>query len=180
MRQLNQAGVELIKSFESWSATPYQDPIGIWTIGYGAIYGLDGKRVTGSHRKITKEEGLAILRRDLNRSKTAVLQFIDTPLNDNQFAALVSFTFNLGAGALQRSTLRRVINRQEWDRVERELTRWVYAGGRKFRGLVRRRGAEYALFSSIPEIIEEDSLKNRKPKSQRFSWFRRRRLFVDA
>jgi lysozyme len=64
------------------------------------------------------------------------------PLNNGQFDALVSFNFNLGGGALQRSTLRRKVNREEHDDVPAELMKWVWAGGKKLRGLVRRREAE--------------------------------------
>jgi len=69
------------------------------------------------------------------------------PLTDGQFDALVSFTYNLGSGALQRSTLRRVINRKNHQNVPAQLMRWVWAGGRKLRGLVRRREAEARLYA---------------------------------
>ena len=66
------------------------------------------------------------------------------PLSDGRFDALTWFAFNLGAGALQRSTLRRKVNREEHDAVPREFRRWVWVGGRKLKGLVRRREAEAA------------------------------------
>lgn len=75
-----------------------------------------------------------------------MLRLIQVPLNDNQFDALVSFTFNLGAGALQRSTLRRRVNREEHEVVPAEFRRWVWAGGRKLKGLVWRREAEAARY----------------------------------
>jgi lysozyme len=68
------------------------------------------------------------------------------PLTDGQFDALVSFTFNLGSGALQRSTLRRKVNREEHDEVPEQFMRWVWAGGRKLRGLMRRREKELLLY----------------------------------
>ena len=77
----------------------------------------------------------------------AVLRLIRVPLEDGRFGALCSFTFNLGAGALQRSTLRRRVNREEHEAVPRELRRWVWAGGRKLKGLIRRREAEAALYA---------------------------------
>jgi lysozyme len=72
----------------------------------------------------------------------AVLRLITAPLSNGQFDALVSFTFNLGAGALQRSTLRRKVNREEHTDVPAELMKWVWAGGKKLNGLVKRRKAE--------------------------------------
>ena len=78
-----------------------------------------------------------------------MLRLITAPLSNGQFDALVSFTFNLGAGALQRSTLRRKVNREEHADVPAELMKWVWAGGRKLKGLVKRRQAEASLYQSI-------------------------------
>jgi lysozyme len=188
---INNAGIELIQSFESWSSEPYQDPIGIWTIGYGAIWGIDGKRVTENHRPITKSEGKMLLSRDLALAERAVLRFITRQLNENEYAALVSWTFNLGSGALQRSTLRHVINRGEDDRIRTEWMRWVYAGGRKFRGLIRRREAEVSLFELSPPLYHpepEPIPKDPKPSGSindggetrdggSLSWLRRKRSY---
>ena len=77
-----------------------------------------------------------------------MLRLIRVPLEDGQFDALSSFAFNLGGGALQRSTLRRKVNREEHDAVPDEFRRWVWAGGRKLKGLVRRRAAEAALYAA--------------------------------
>ena len=87
-----------------------------------------------------------LLRRDVEAAVRAVLRLIRVPLADGPFDALCSFTFNLGAGALQRSTLRRKINREEHDAVPAEFRRWVWAGGRKLKGLIRRREAEAVLY----------------------------------
>ena len=77
----------------------------------------------------------------------AVLRLINVPLTDGQFDAVVSFTYNLGGGALQRSTLRRKINREEHAEVSEQFMHWVWAGGRKLKGLVRRRAAESNLYA---------------------------------
>ncbi len=87
-----------------------------------------------------------MLRRDVQVAERAVLRLIDVPLTDGQYDALVSFTFNLGAGALQRSTLRRKVNREEHADVPAQLMRWVVAGGKRLRGLARRREAEASLY----------------------------------
>jgi len=86
------------------------------------------------------------LRQDAVIAERAVLHLINVPLTDGQFDALVSFTYNLGGGALQRSTLRRKINREEHGKVPEQFMRWVWAGGRKLKGLVRRRAAESSFY----------------------------------
>ena len=88
-----------------------------------------------------------LLRRDVETAERAVLRHIRVPLEDGQFDALGSFTFNLGSGALQRSTLRRKVNREEHAAVPAEFRRWVWAGGRKLKGLIRRREAEVGLYA---------------------------------
>ena len=88
-----------------------------------------------------------LLRRDVETAERAVLRLIRVPLEDGRFDALASFAFNLGAGALQRSTLRRKVNREEHGAVPGELRRWVWAGGRKLKGLVRRREVEAVLYA---------------------------------
>ena len=82
------------------------------------------------------------------RSERAVLRLISVPLTDGQFDALVSFTFNLGSGALQRSTLRRKVNRGEHEGVPAEMMKWVWAAGKKLPGLVRRRRQETKAYAS--------------------------------
>ncbi len=95
---------------------------------------------------ITPEQAEALLRQDVQAAERAVLRLITVPLTDGQFDALVSFTFNLGAGALQRSTLRRKVNRGDHANVPAEFRKWVWAGGRKLEGLVKRREAELLLY----------------------------------
>ena len=99
-------------------------------------------------RGIDRAEAEALLRLDLRGAERAVCRLIPAPLTEARFDALASFTFNLGAGALQRSTLRRVVNRGEHEAVPAELLRWVWAGGRRLKGLVRRRAAEAALYAA--------------------------------
>lgn len=134
-------GLEFIKDFEGCKLEAYQDVVGVWTIGYGS---------TGAHVTpglvITQPEAEELLVQDLVRFERGVARLITVPLAQKQFDALVSFAFNLGNGALQRSTLRMKVNREEhWDAAG-EFNRWVYAGGRKLRGLVRRRQAEAMMY----------------------------------
>jgi lysozyme len=141
MRHINEAGIDLIKSWEGCVLKPYQDEAGYWTIGWGHLM-LPGEALG----EITTEEAESKLKVDLIQAESAVGQFITVPLNDNQFAALVSFTFNLGPGALERSTLRKVLNRGEYQAAAEEFPKWCYAGGHKSAGLLKRRLEEGTLF----------------------------------
>ena len=143
MRHISSEGLKLIKQFEGFSATPYYCPAGYLTIGYGHVI-----QQNESFFHIDKRQAENLLRDDVQVAEAAVCRLIPVPLHDGQYAALVSFTYNLGAGALQASTLRRKLLRGAYDAAAAEFPRWVYAGGRKLVGLVRRRAAERELFSS--------------------------------
>jgi len=144
MRHITQEGLELICHFEGFSPIIYLCPAGYPTIGYGHL-------ITETNKEqfldgIDELEALDLLKTDVQKAEIAVLRLINVPLTDGQFDALVSFTFNLGGGALQRSTLRRKVNRQEHSAVPAEFMKWVWAGGRKQKGLVSRRKAEISLY----------------------------------
>ncbi|MCG7878288.1 MAG: lysozyme [Candidatus Thiodiazotropha endolucinida] len=143
MRHITQNGLDLIKRFEGFSRTVYFCPAGYPTIGYGHVVKGDEDFSAG----IDEAKGEELLRQDAQIAERAVLRLINVPLTDGQFDALVSFTYNLGGGALQRSTLRRKINREEHAEVPEQFMRWVWAGGRKLKGLVRRRAAEAGLYA---------------------------------
>ncbi|OHC76314.1 MAG: muraminidase [Rhodospirillales bacterium RIFCSPLOWO2_12_FULL_58_28] len=147
MRHMTDQGLALIKRFEGFSATPYLCPAGWWTIGWGAIHGLDGQPVTAATPPVTEEEAETLLRRDVAVAERAVLRLVNIPLADGRFDALASFAFNLGGGALQRSTLRRKVNREEHDDAPDEFRKWVWGGGRKLPGLIRRREAEARIYA---------------------------------
>jgi lysozyme len=144
MRHITQVGIDLIKRFEGFSRTVYICPAGYPTIGYGHMVKPQEREQFAAG--ITTAQAEALLRQDVQTAERAVLRLINVPLTDAQFGALVSFTFNLGAGALQRSTLRRKINRGDHALVPAEFRKWVWAGGRKLEGLVRRREAEAAMY----------------------------------
>jgi len=146
MRHITQDGLDLIKRFEGFSPTIYICPAGYPTIGYGHL--VRDHEQDRYQQGITEQEAEDLLRRDIQVAERAVLRLIDVPLTDGQFDALVSFTFNLGAGALQRSTLRRKVNREEHAEVPAQLMRWVWAGGRKLSGLVTRRAAESVRYTN--------------------------------
>ena len=142
MRHITQDGIDLIKRFEGFSSTVYICPAGYPTIGYGHLV-----RSGESYTEISETEAEELLRKDVESAERAVLRLVNVPLTDGQFDALVSFTFNLGSGAFQRSTLRRKVNRQAHAEVPSQLMRWVWAGGKKLSGLKKRRLNESKLYS---------------------------------
>lgn len=146
MRKISKTGLDLIKRFEGFSPTVYICSAGYPTIGYGhVVKPQEQEQFVGG---ITPEQAEILLRQDVQTAERAVLRLITVPLTDGQFDALVSFTFNLGAGALQRSTLRRKVNRGDHANVPAEFRKWVWAGGRKLEGLVKRRKAESDLYAT--------------------------------
>lgn len=147
MLRTSRAGLDLITSFEGFYPSWYLDPVGVRTVGYGHT----SERIpAGITVPLTREEALDLLKSDLKGYEAAVRRAVRVPLSQPQFDALVSFTFNVGAGALDGSTLLRRLNAGDLDAAAREFHRWVHGGGRVLPGLVRRRAAEAALFMSSP------------------------------
>lgn len=130
-----------IKSFETFRSDAYICPAGFRTIGYGHLLS-EVESIT----KITHDIALELLMKDISFAEAAVLRLTRIELRQNQFDALVSFVFNLGAGAYQRSTLRAKVNRGEHDSAPAEFLRWVYANGKILKGLIARRKAEAAVY----------------------------------
>lgn len=130
----------LVAYYEGYIPRTYSDPIGIPT----ACYGHTGPEVTPG-REFTKAECRALLEGDLAKAYQAVIRCVSVPLKAHEAAAFVSFTFNVGGGAFCRSTLVRRVNRGELPAACAELDKWVYAGGIRLRGLVKRRAAERAM-----------------------------------
>ena len=100
------------------------------------------------HPSIDEGEAAALLFRDVRPAYSSVARLIKVPLSDLQAAALIDFTHNLGSGNLRASTLRAVINRDDYDAVPFQLRRWVYGGGKRLGGLIRRREAEIKLWNT--------------------------------
>lgn len=142
MRHISDDGLNLIKEFEGLSLTEYDDVAGYKTIGYGHLMSEDEFYPDG----ITEEFAEELLRIDIQEAEEAVEKYVDVDLNDNQFAAVVSFTFNLGGGALSKSTLLKKLNEGDYEGAAEEFPRWCYAGGKMVAGLQRRRAEEKALF----------------------------------
>ena len=143
----SQDGINLIKRFEGVRFKPYRCPAGLWTVGVGHLIG-DGKQLPDSYNKtFTEREVDEILRQDLARFERGVaMQFpMSYRFTQGMFDALVSFSFNLGLGTLQRSTVRSALLRYDKDKAGESLLKYCRAGGKILKGLQLRRQEEYKL-----------------------------------
>lgn len=136
-------GLTMIQDHEGLRTRTYIDPVGIPTVcwGHTGQYAVRGA-------KYTREECEAILLWDVQRHREGIERCITYDLNRNQWDAVTSFAFNIGVGGTCRSTMVRKINRGDLSGASREFPKWKYAGGRVFRGLVRRRAEEQKLFNT--------------------------------
>ena len=142
-------GLDLIKKYEGFYSKPYRDPIGIPTIGYGATYYPNKKKVTMQDKPITEKEAFSLLVDMLRVYEDQVNRLVKKVINQNQFDALVSFTYNLGATNLSKSTLLKKINLNPDDpTIQQEFEKWINAGGKRLNGLVKRRKDEAFLYFS--------------------------------
>ena len=140
--------VNMIKHHEGFVRKPYQDPIGLWTVGVGHLIG-DGKILPKEwNKEFTDEEIDQILCEDLERFEIGIQRLTKVNLSQGQFDALVSFSFNVGLGNYQSSTLRAKLNRGDYEGASNEFWKWRRAGGKILKGLVKRRADEKALFLS--------------------------------
>lgn len=142
-------GLALIKKYEGFYSKPYLDPIGIPTIGYGATYYPNKIKVTIKDRPLSEKEASDLLAQMLNVYENQVALLVTKPINQNQFDALVSFTYNLGATNLGKSTLLKKINKNPNDpTIREEFVKWNRAGGKVLNGLTKRRKDEAVLYFS--------------------------------
>ena len=151
MKYINRAGLDLITRYEELRLNRYTDSAGVPTIGYGH---------TGDDlpESITVDQAEAYLRADLADACRAVENYVTVPINDNQYAALVSLVFNIGSGAFQGSTLLRHLNAEEYELASEQFEMWRMAGGERSEGLVRRRAAEQQLFRMGPTTSVDVSI----------------------
>ncbi len=140
-------GLALIKKYEGYKTTPYRCPAGLYTVGYGHVIGNGLQLPDEWNRTFSLGEIDELLRTDLARFERGVLRYCTVYLTQSQFDSLVSFSFNLGLGVLQRSTLRQKLNRGDYAVASKEFLRYTRAGGKVLKGLVRRRTEEYNLFN---------------------------------
>jgi lysozyme len=142
----SQQGLELIKRYEGLRLKPYRCPAGLWTIGYGHLIGNGSVLPDNWNRAFSVEEANALLVKDVIRFERGVTRYCPVKLSQGQFDALVSFSFNLGLGTLQRSSLRQKVNRGDMDGARKVLLKYNKAGGKVLKGLDLRRKAEALLF----------------------------------
>ena len=153
MRSINKAGIDLIKSFEGLSLKPYLDSVKVPTIGYGTILYDTGKAVTMQDPAITEDRAVELLTWEVNQKCAGVEKMVTATVNDNEYAALVSFAYNLGLGSLHGSTLLKLLNAgADRGAVADQFLKWNKAGGVEVPGLTRRRQAERSLFLQPPEV----------------------------
>ena len=143
----SEKGIALIKYFEGVLTTPYRCPAGYWTIGVGHLVSYDDKLLSSWDRTLSDNEIDNLLKNDLKKFENGVIRLLHPKQpNQSEFDALVSFSFNLGLGCFQRSTVRSAFIRGDKKRAGEVLLKYCYAGGRRLKGLIRRRLAEHALF----------------------------------
>ena len=136
----SQYGIDLIKHFEGCVLKAYKCPAGVWTIGYGHTKGVEpGDEWSEDHAN-------HMLEVELEEYEGYVSKYVTAPLGQNQFDALVSWTYNLGGGNLSASTMLKVLNAGEYEEVPNQMLRWNKAGGKVLEGLTRRRQAEADMF----------------------------------
>lgn len=135
----------VIKYYEKCHLEAYLCPSGIPTIGWGHT----GKDVKIGMEPITQEQADKWLEQDVAEAEAAVNKYVKVPLLQHQFDALVSFVYNVGAGAFAKSTLVKVLNNKSYHAVVPQMKRWIYGSGNKvLKGLVHRRNVEAHLWTS--------------------------------
>lgn len=141
--KINDAGLGIIMRFEGCKLKSYKCPAGIWTIGYGHT-GAD----VYEGLVITQAQAERLLVKDLEKFCKAVGDMVKVDITENQFSALVSLCFNIGAGALTKSTLMRRVNASDFHAAAAQFDLWNKAGGKVLEGLCKRREAERLLFET--------------------------------
>jgi lysozyme len=140
--EISQEGLALIKKFEGCKLESYQCAAGVWTIGFGSTNGIK------EGMEISQQRADALLLEDVEVFEEAVNKAVKVPLEQHEFDALVSWTFNLGPANLNASTMLKVLNDNKKSEVPAQMRRWNKAGGETLQGLIRRREAESLLFQN--------------------------------
>lgn len=162
--KISTAGLDLIKDFEGYlkklpdgSCTAYRCPAGVWTIGWGCTEGVKPGMVW------SRDEAERALLGEIAKHEAAVVRLIQIPVSQNQFDALVSFSYNCGSGALAKSTILRRLNAGDTAGAAAAFGMWTKGGGRVLPGLVKRRQREAALFlTDAPPVPENEPVMAQK------------------
>ena len=145
VKHVSTAGINLICSFEGLKLKAYDDGVGVWTIGFGTTIYPNGIKVKKGDT-CTTEQAKAYMAHDLKKFESAVNSAVTVPINQNQFDALVSLTYNIGTGAFKESTLLKKLNAGDCRGASAQFAVWNKGGGRVMQGLVNRRAVERELF----------------------------------
>ena len=140
--------IELIKRFEGFSPSPYKDAVGIWTIGYGSTHYPTGRAVSEHDSALTDQAAALLIFNTIGQYEDAINHFVTVKLTQNQFDALVSFTYNCGIQNFRNSTLLKLLNFGDYKKASNEFTKWTHAAGKIVAGLVKRRLSEKNLFTT--------------------------------
>jgi lysozyme len=141
--------INFLKGSEGIDLNAYQDTGGVWTIGYGETFNFDQNRPVQKGDKITIDTANRWLTNEANSTLDSVKQVVKVPLNNNQFAALSSFVYNIGLGAFKNSTMLKLINNKtDKNIIANQFDKWVYVNGQISKGLKNRRDKEKKLFLS--------------------------------
>ena len=140
--EISQEGLALIKKFEGCKLESYKCAAGVWTIGFGSTNNVK------EGMEISQQRADALLLEDVDVFEEAVNKAVKVPLEQHEFDALVSWTFNLGSSNLNSSTMLKVLNDNKKSEVPAQMRRWNKAGGETLQGLIRRREAESLLFQN--------------------------------
>ena len=141
--KISENGLELIKKFEGCETTAYQDSVGVWTIGFGHTKGVE------EGQTCSIEDAESMLADEMDEYEGYINNMVKVDLQQHEFDALVAWVYNLGPTNLGESTMLKVLNGGQFDRVPDEMNRWTRAGGKILEGLVRRRQAESLMFQNL-------------------------------
>ena len=144
--KISEDGLELIKKFEGCETTAYQDSVGVWTIGFGHTKGVE------EGQTCSIEDAESMLANEMDEYEGYINNMVKVDLQQHEFDALVAWVYNLGPTNLGESTMLKVLNGGQFDRVPEEMNRWTRAGGKILEGLVRRRQAESLMFQDLDWI----------------------------
>ena len=163
-RQISPHGLAKLKQWEGLKTKAYKDAGGVWTIGYGHT-AVAGEPKPRAGMVITAAEAESILLKDLTQYEAAIENNVKVKLTDNQFAALVSFVYNIPLASFKKSTLLKKLNQGNYDAVPTELMKWTKAGGKKIQGLVNRRRAEGYLWMEGAFVTSKDVVPEPKKEN---------------
>ena len=141
--KISEDGLELIKKFEGCETSAYQDSVGVWTIGFGHTKGVE------EGQPCSIEDAESMLADEMDEYEGYINNMVKVELQQHEFDSLVAWVYNLGPTNLSESTMLKVLNGGQFDRVPDEMNRWTRAGGEILEGLVRRRQAESLMFQNL-------------------------------